>query len=126
MLLTLTQYEDRDDMFIANSIQRAPASLEETNALFGHDIVYDWVNYSTSIGIDLLAAHFFDSLGNRAFKENISNNQVVYNTTIVKPAPHVYASTLVKNSFVKASILDAQSLTKASWHDNKKSISWSR
>lgn len=59
MLLTLTQYEDRDDMFIANSIKRAPASLEETNALFGHDIVYDWVNYSTSIGIDLLAAHFF-------------------------------------------------------------------
>ena len=90
MLLTLTQYEDRDDMFIANSIQRAPAPLEETNALFGHDIVYDWVNYSTSIGIDLLAAHFFDSLGNRAFKENISNNQVVYNTTIVKPAPHAF------------------------------------
>ncbi len=90
MLLTLTQYEDRDDMFIANSIRRAPTKLEEVNALFGHDIVYDWVNYSTSIGIDLLASHFFDSLSDRAFKENVTNNQVVYNTTIVKPAQHSF------------------------------------
>jgi SRSO17 transposase len=90
LLLTLTQSEDRDKMFIANSIQKTPAKLEEINALFGHDIVYDWVNYSTSVGADLLATHFFENKTERVFKESISNNQVVYNTVIVKPAQHSF------------------------------------
>lgn len=84
LLLTLTQYEDRDNMFIANSIQRAPATLEEINTLFGHDIVYDWVNYATSIGADLLSTQFFKDPSQKVFKERLVNNQIVYNTTIVK------------------------------------------
>lgn len=92
ILLTLTQYEDRDKMFIANSIQRTPAELEEINAFFGHDIVYDWVNYSTSIGADFLCNQFFGSKSNKAFKEIIQNNQVIYNTAVYKPG---------RNEFVK-------------------------
>lgn len=93
LLLSLTQYEDRDQMYIANSIQKAPASLEEINALFGHDIVYDWVNYSTSIGADYLCQQFFDGKVKRTFKENISNNQVVYNTSLYQPG---------RNEFIRA------------------------
>ena len=85
LLLSLTQYEDRDQMYIANSIQKAPPALEEINALFGHDIVYDWVNYSTSIGADYLCQQFFDGKIKRSFKENVANNQVVYNTTLFQP-----------------------------------------
>lgn len=90
LLLTLTQYEDRDNMFIANSIQRAPAKLEEINTLFGHDIIYDWVNYSSSIGADLLSSFFFVNNRGRLFKEELINNQIVYNTTIVKPGRHAF------------------------------------
>ena len=85
LLLTLTQYEDRDHMYIANSIQKAPAALEEINAMFGHDIVYDWVNYSTSIGADYLCQQFFDGKVQRTFKENIAGGQVVYKTSLYQP-----------------------------------------
>lgn len=85
LLLTLTQYEDRDHMYIANSIQKAPPALEEINTMFGHDIVYDWVNYSTSIGADYLCQQFFDGKIARTFKENISSNQVIYNTSLYQP-----------------------------------------
>ncbi|WP_333803825.1 hypothetical protein [Sulfurospirillum sp.] len=85
LLLTLTQYEDRDHMYIANSIQKAPPALEEINTMFGHDIVYDWVNYSTSIGADYLCQQFFDGKIARTFKENVTNNQVVYNTSLYQP-----------------------------------------
>ncbi len=91
LLLTLTQYEDRNDMFIANSIQRAPAKLEEINTLFGHDIVYDWVNYSTSIGADLFSSHFFNNPAEKVFNESIINRQVIYHTSIVKPERHSFA-----------------------------------
>lgn len=94
LLLTLTQYEDRDNMFIANSIQKTPAKLEEINTLFGHDIVYDWVNYATSIGADLLATHFFGNQTQRVFKEQLINNQIVYNTRIVKPERYSFTPVL--------------------------------
>jgi hypothetical protein len=93
LLLSLTQYEDRDQMYIANSIQKAPPSLEEINALFGHDIVYDWVNYSTSVGADYLCQQFFDGKISRTFKESISGNQVVYNTSLYQPG---------RNEFIRA------------------------
>ncbi|MDD4506983.1 MAG: hypothetical protein PHE60_11490, partial [Sulfurospirillaceae bacterium] len=70
--------------FVANSIQRAPAELEEINAFFGHDIVYDWVNYSTSIGTDYLCNQFFAGRTTQTFTEVIRNNQVIYNTAIYK------------------------------------------
>ncbi len=82
LLLTLTQYEDRNRLYIANSIQRAPSGLEEINAMFGHDIVYDWVNYSTSIGADFVCSNFFEGRVARAFKEPMINNQVAYQTSL--------------------------------------------
>lgn len=90
LLLSLTQYEDRDNLFIANSIQQAPAELEEVNALFGHDIVYDWVNYATSIGIDYLCNDFYHAQNGRVFNERIENNQVRFNTAIYKPERHSF------------------------------------
>lgn len=85
LLLTLTQYEDRSHMYIANSIQKAPTGLEEINAMFGHDIIYDWVNYSTSIGADYLCSNFFEGQVPRIFKESVLSNQVIYNTSLYQP-----------------------------------------
>lgn len=96
LLLTLTQYEDRDKMFVANSIQKAPAELEEINAFFGHDIVYDWVNYSTSIGTDYLCNQFFAGRTNKTFNEVMQNNQVIYNTAIYKPGRNEFSKVVPK------------------------------
>lgn len=84
LLLTLTQYEDRKKLYIANSIGESPINLRETNSLFGHNITYDWVNYSTSIGIDYIYTHYLSPSSAREFKESIVDNQVQYDISILK------------------------------------------
>ncbi len=85
LLLNLTQYDDRKDMFIANSIGTSNPDLVVINKLLGNDIRFDWINYSTSIGIDYLYSLYFDSNSQRLFDENIIDNQVQYKINIVKP-----------------------------------------
>ncbi len=85
MLLTLTQFEDRREFFIANSIGESTVQMQELNSLFGHNIVYDWVNYSTSIGIDHFYTQYFVPLASRSFSEEIIENQVEYDISIVRP-----------------------------------------
>lgn len=82
MIISLTQYLDRKDFLVANSIEEVDPILEETNALLDVDIIYNWVNYSTLIGINYL-------LQNPSFAFNkIVNNQVQYRTTIYKNTPY--------------------------------------
>ncbi len=94
LLLTLTQYEDRENFYLANSIGETSVKLEETNTLFGHNITYDWVNYSTSIGIDYLYSHYLVPSSAREFKEEIQENQVNYNISIIKPARYKFEKVL--------------------------------
>jgi len=94
MLLTLTQYADRKEFFIANSIGKSTVNMEELNSLFGHDIVYDWVNYSTSVGIDYFYTHYFVPTASRSFKENIVENQVEYDISIVRPKRYKFEKEL--------------------------------
>ncbi len=54
LLLSLTQVHDRQNIRIANSIGKVSTTLEEYNALLDSDIVYNWVNYSTAIGMEYL------------------------------------------------------------------------
>ena len=85
MLLSLTQYEDRKDMFIANSIGVSEIRIREVNSLLWHDIVYDWVNYSTSVGIDYFYSNYFIPSSNRVFSEHVSGGQVNYDVVIMSP-----------------------------------------
>lgn len=94
MLLTLTQYEDRKNFLIANSIGNTIVTMKEINSLFGHDIVYDWVNYSTSIGIDFLYTNYFVPVSQKNFSENIVENQVQYDISIVKPRRYKFEKEL--------------------------------
>ncbi|MBP6497100.1 MAG: hypothetical protein KA253_00350, partial [Campylobacteraceae bacterium] len=57
----------------------------------GHDIVYDWVNYSSSIGADYLCNQFFAGKTNKTFNEVMQNNQVIYNTAIYKPGRNEFS-----------------------------------
>lgn len=78
LIISLTQYLDRKNFLIANSIESVDFKIEETAALLDADIVYNWVNYSTLIGINYL-------LKKEPFVYNpIVNNQVQYRTIIYK------------------------------------------
>ncbi|MDD2266619.1 hypothetical protein [Sulfuricurvum sp.] len=75
-LLTLTQYQDRKNIILANSLIEFPNDIYESNALMNNDITFDWIQYSTSVGIDYLIA----SLSNtpRKYTMRIINSQVIY------------------------------------------------
>ncbi len=86
-LLTLTQYADRKNMLIANSILNQNIRLEDTNLILNNDIRFNWINYSTSIGIDFLYSSFIDEFQeDRLFSEQLTNNQVDYQIEILKPS----------------------------------------
>lgn len=83
LLLSMTQYGDRDKMIVANSITKDNNILIETNSLLGNDIVYDWINYTTTVGIDYFYAQITGE--DREYKIDISDNQMLYDIELLRP-----------------------------------------
>ncbi len=83
LLLSMTQYEDRKKMIVANSITHANNLLIEANALLANDIVYDWINYTTTLGVD----YFFSVITqkNREYDIVLENNQIKHEIELLKP-----------------------------------------
>ncbi len=83
LLLSMTQYIDRKKMIVANSIIENNSVLIETNSLLGNDIVYDWINYTTTIGVD----YFYNQITGEEKEYNISitNNQIIYDIELLRP-----------------------------------------
>lgn len=73
-LLALTQESDRANFFVLNSINSVDEKLKDEVELFGGNIIYEWVDYSTLIGIDYL----FDKENRVLSNISIEDNQVVY------------------------------------------------
>ncbi len=84
LILSMTQYEDRKNMLIANSITEHKNVLVETNALLSNDIEYDWINYTTTIGID----YFYNLMTNASREYNIAivDNQMLYPIELIQPS----------------------------------------
>lgn len=82
-LITLTQPNDRNNMILANSIIEFPDSILQANDLMHNDITYDWIHYTTCVGIDYL----YSVLSNhsRTFTMRIIHSQVIYPIELVKP-----------------------------------------
>jgi len=85
LIFTLTQPKDRDRMYIANSIGKSPFVLKDINLLFGSNIEFLWVNYSTMIGVDYILSNYIFNT-QKIFDERMVNNQVFYNIEILKPS----------------------------------------
>jgi hypothetical protein len=81
-LLTLTQYNDRKNMILANSLIEFPAKIYESNALMNHDISMDWIQYATSVGIDYLIATLDNTP--REYTMRLINGQVIYPVELVR------------------------------------------
>jgi hypothetical protein len=90
MIMMLTQEKDREKLIIANSIDTVNKELKDEIANFGGNIVYEWVDYSTLVGINYLYYGANSSL----IQTQIVDNQAVYN-------PKLYKSTDVGFSEIK-------------------------
>jgi len=103
-LLLLTQPKDRENMYIANSINYHNNIMIESNTLLRNNIVYDWINYATTIGADYFY-HLITS-ARREYPQEIINNQVHYPISIVKPT----YSRFITVEIVKEEILEVEDL----------------
>lgn len=83
-LISLTQSGDRKNMYIANSIMTPDSQLETLSAILGEKLDYDWVAYSTMIGMDFIYLNYINKSAKAIFKEEIQNNQIQYNINIMR------------------------------------------
>lgn len=77
LILSLTQTDDRKNLIVANSIAPVDAQLRESVFILNSDIVYDWLNYASLVGID-----YFISDGKKLVE--IVDNQAEYNIQLYK------------------------------------------
>ena len=84
LILSMTQYHDREKMVIANSISDNNNVMIETNSLLSNDIVYDWINYATTIGAD----YFYNKItrAEREYSIPVIDNQIQYPIVLVQPS----------------------------------------
>lgn len=82
MLMILTQTQDREKLVVANSIDSVNNELRDEIITFGGNIVYEWVDYSTLVGINYL---YYGNNSNLV-QTKIIDNETVYN-------PKLYRST---------------------------------
>ncbi len=85
LLLTLTQYGDRKNLLLANSIHNKNFVLTDINKILDNNILFDWINYSTSIGMDFIYTSYIDQNDYPIFEEKLIDNQINYSVSIVKP-----------------------------------------
>ncbi|MDR1285216.1 MAG: hypothetical protein LBJ88_03340 [Campylobacteraceae bacterium] len=84
-LLVLSQYEDRKNLYLANSIGKIDNELNSINSFFGNNLEYEYVNYAVSIGVEYFNERFFAQKVERLFEENMEEyGQVLYDTKIYK------------------------------------------
>jgi SRSO17 transposase len=84
IIFSMTQYQDRKSMIIANSIGEHNNILVEANNLLSNDIVYDAINYATTVGVDLFYHIITNS--NREYDLPLVDNQINYPITLVRPS----------------------------------------
>ena len=80
LLMTLTQDKDRDKLIVANSIDVVDKELRDDIAISGGNIVYEWVDYSTLVGINYL----YYGKNSNLVPTKIENNQAMYNPKLFR------------------------------------------
>lgn len=109
-LLLLTQSKDREKMLIANSINYHNNVLIESNALLQNNIVYDWINYATTIGADYFYHLITASL--REYPQEMINNQIEYPISIVRPTYSRFITVeVIKEDIYNEEILESSDTT---------------
>lgn len=89
-LLSFVDYKDRKNLFIANSITHVPESVASISSILGVDIYYNWVAYSTAIGLDYLYNAFVNSDDKRIFNVNIIGSSIDYDIKVYKTSKYKF------------------------------------
>lgn len=93
LLLSMIQKNDQRNLYIANSISIQDDTLVQANAVLSNDIVYDWINYASTIGAD----YFYHRVTGeeRIYQLPFVDNQIIYPIAIVQPSKSHF--TVVRN-----------------------------
>ncbi|XPV67568.1 MAG: hypothetical protein ACNI25_09585 [Halarcobacter sp.] len=79
LLIKLTQDIDRTNFFVVNSIAESDSFIEEYTSLLGADIVYNWVDYSSLVGVN-----YFLNNDPEIVKTEVIDNQAQYQLVLYK------------------------------------------
>lgn len=79
-IIALTQEKDRSNFVVASSIDKVDDKLIDTIKMYGGDIEYNWVDYSTLVGVHYL----FESNKSNGINTLIEDNKVVYEPKLYK------------------------------------------
>ena len=83
-IFKLTQPQDREKLYIANSISKTDGALDSNNEILGQNLNFNWVGYSASAGLDYIYATYLNRGAQRLFSESIEDSQIVYDTKVLK------------------------------------------
>lgn len=79
-IFSLTQSRDRQRLVVASSIGQVDDKLVDIVSTYGANIKYNWVDYSTLVGIN----YIYDENNKDIVNEQIEENQVVYYPRLFK------------------------------------------
>lgn len=82
LLFNMIQYKDRQNFYLANSIGYVNSKLNDIVQNLGVKLKYNWVAYSTSIGVDKIYSRFYDS--EPIFYEDMVDHEIKYHNKVVK------------------------------------------
>lgn len=92
-LLSLIRGNDvSDNILIANSISKTDQKLIEYGLLLTSDMQYDWVNYSTALGVDLFLSSMSPNIV-KYFVEVFDKNQAIYNIDLYEVQNDTFVKT---------------------------------
>ncbi|EMG31464.1 hypothetical protein [Campylobacter showae] len=83
-IFKLTQPQDREKLYIANSISKTDSALDSNNEILGQNLNFNWVGYSASAGLDYIYATYLNRGAQRLFSESVEDSQIVYDTKVLK------------------------------------------
>ncbi|NLY04033.1 MAG: hypothetical protein GXZ15_04250 [Campylobacter sp.] len=89
-LISTINYQDRENLYVANSITNIDKDIAGISSVLGVDMYYNWVAYSTAIGLDYLYSTYIDPDHKRVFSEEILGSSINYNTKIYKTQRYVF------------------------------------
>jgi len=79
-IIALTQEKDRENFVVASSIDKVDDKLIDIIKMYGGDIEYSWVDYSTLVGINYL----YESNVSNGINTKIEENKVIYEPKLYK------------------------------------------
>lgn len=83
MFLNLSQENEKAMFYFANSIGEIDEEIEYINDLLGQKIAYNWIAYSTSVGLDYFYHELYTNNKERLFKDDFVGSDLHFNVRIM-------------------------------------------